>query len=201
MKLHLELRPKKYGGYKDKGKAKKVVVVLWDVGSNSSDDSKLSTIGIQGKGEGISVSHHSRTSVDVQSSSSWDEKKRGQLFHVRIITKHTKIDVLFYSGSQVNFVSEEVGKKLDLATIPHEKTYPLRWFTNDAQLQVTKKCILKFAISDNFKDEVEFDVVPLDICGIVLGNPYLYDRKTIFYREKNQYHPFEYGIEYVIHAH
>ena len=28
LKLHLELRPKKYGGYKDKGKAKNVGVVL-----------------------------------------------------------------------------------------------------------------------------------------------------------------------------
>ena len=77
-------------------------------------------------------------------------------------------------------------KKLGLATIPHENRYPLGWITNDAQLQVTKKCILKFAISYKFKDEVELDVVPLDICGIVLGSPYLYDRKAIFYREKNK---------------
>ena len=41
-------------------------------------------------------------------------------------------------------------KKLDLATIPHEKPYPLGWVTNDAQLQVTKKCILKFTNSDKF---------------------------------------------------
>jgi len=27
----------------------------------------------------------------------------------------------------------------------------------------------------------------LDICGIVLGSPYLYDRKAIFYRAKNKY--------------
>lgn len=31
-----------------------------------------------------------------------------------------------------------------------------------------------------FIDDVEFDVVPLEICGIVLGSPYLYDRKSIF---------------------
>ena len=92
-------------------------------------------------------------------------------------------------------------KKLGLATIPHEKTYPLGWVTNDAQLKVTKKCILKFEISDKFKDEVEVDVVPLDICGIVLSSPYLYDRNTIFYKEKNQYHFFKDGIEYVIHSH
>jgi hypothetical protein len=44
-------------------------------------------------------------------------------------------------------------------------------------------------------------VVPLDICGIVLGSPYLYDQKTIFYREHNQYHLFKEGIEYIVHSH
>ena len=52
-----------------------------------------------------------------------------------------------------------------------------------------------------FIDEVEFDVVPLDICGIVLGSPYLYDRKAIFYREHNRYHLFKNGIEYFIRTH
>ena len=50
-------------------------------------------------------------------------------------------------------------------------------------------------------DEVDLDVVPLDICGIVLGSPYLYDRKAIFYREQNKYHLFKYGVEYIVRAH
>ncbi len=50
-------------------------------------------------------------------------------------------------------------------------------------------------------DEVELDVVPLDICGIVLGSPYLYDRKVVFYRGKNKYHLFKDGREYIVRAH
>jgi hypothetical protein len=42
------------------------------------------------------------------------------------------------------------------------------------------------------------DVVPLDICGIVLGSPYLYDRKVIFYSEENKYHIFKDNIEYIV---
>lgn len=41
--------------------------------------------------------------------------------------------------------------------------------------QVTRKCFFKFEITANFVDEVELDVVPLDISGVVLGSPYLYD--------------------------
>ena len=56
-------------------------------------------------------------------------------------------------------------------------------------------------ITSKFVDEVEFYVVPLDICGIVLGSLYLYDQKAIFYREHNQYHLFKEGIEYIVHSH
>jgi hypothetical protein len=84
-------------------------------------------------------------------------------------------------------ISETIVKKLGLITKPHKKPYPLGWIHNDNQLQVNRQCVLKFAINSQFIDEVELDVVPLDICGIVLGSPYLYDRKEIFYREDNKY--------------
>jgi hypothetical protein len=36
---------------------------------------------------------------------------------------------------------------------------------------------------------------------MVLGSPYLYDRKTIFYRTKNQYQLTKAGQDYVVQAH
>jgi hypothetical protein len=129
------------------------------------------------------------------------DDKRNELFHIRVITKHTKIDTLIDGGSQVNLISEEVVKHLGLETKPHKKPYPLGWVCKDNRLQVAKICNLKFIITSKFINEVEFYVVPLDIYGILLGSPYLYNRKTIFYRVKNQYHLFKEGIEYIVHAH
>jgi hypothetical protein len=88
-----------------------------------------------------------------------------------------------------------------LETIPHPKPYPLGWICDDDKLQVTRRCKLRFAITANFIDEVELDVIPLDICGIVLGIPYLYDRKAIFHRHENKYHLFKNGVEYIVRAH
>ena len=68
-------------------------------------------------------------------------------------------------------------------------------------MQVTRKSILRLAINSNFLDEVEVDVVPLEISGIVLGSPYLYDRKAIFHCHENKYHLFKDGIEYIVRAH
>ena len=88
-----------------------------------------------------------------------------------------------------------------METKPHKRPYQIGWVCDDNRLCVTKKSKLRFAITSKFIDEVEFDVVPLDICGIVLGSPYLYDRKAIFYRENNKYHLFKDEIEYIIRAH
>ena len=68
-------------------------------------------------------------------------------------------------------------------------------------IQVTNQYDLMFAITSKFIYEVVFYVVLLDICGIVLGSTYLYDRKAIFYREHNWYHLFKEVIEYIIHSH
>jgi hypothetical protein len=44
-------------------------------------------------------------------------------------------------------------------------------------------------------------VFPLNICGVVLGSIYLYDRNVIFHRKKNTYHIFKDGIEYIVKSH
>ena len=59
--------------------------------------------------------------------------------------------------------------------------------------------MLRFA--SNFLDEVDHDVVSLEISGIVLGSPYLFDRKAIFHRHENKYHLFKDGKEYIVRAH
>ena len=117
-----------------------------------------------------------------------NEDTRIELFHVRVISSHTKIDAFFNSGSQENLISKDLVKKLNLETVPHHKPYPLGWIVKNSNLQVTRKCIFRFSITANFVDEVEFDVVPLDIYGIILGSTYLYDRKAVFYRHENKYH-------------
>jgi hypothetical protein len=88
-----------------------------------------------------------------------------------------------------------------LETTPHPKPYPLGWICDNAKLHVTRRCKLRFSITTNFIDEVELDVIPLDICGIVLGSPYLYDRRAIFHRHQNKYHLFKNGVEYIVRAH
>ena len=44
-------------------------------------------------------------------------------------------------------------------------------------------------------------MVPVDICGVVLGIPYLYDRDAVFYGRGHKYHLKKDGVEYIVMAH
>jgi hypothetical protein len=151
-------------------------------------------MGYQDNGSIASTSSSRNNNVNVTQQ----EKARIELFHIRVVSKHTKIDTLFDTGSQTNLIFEETVKKLKLETIPHPKPYPLGCICDNAKLQVTRRYKCRFSITANFVDEVELDVIPLDIYGIVLGSPYLYNRKAIFHLHENKYHLFKDGVEYIV---
>jgi len=98
------------------------------------------------------------------------------------------VETLFDSGSQENLISESLVKKLGLENKPHLSPYPLGCISDKLKLQLTKWCRAIFVIASKLVDEVEFNVVPLDIFGIILGSSYLYDIKAIFFRHENKYH-------------
>jgi hypothetical protein len=151
-------------------------------------------VGVQGKDSVHASSNSSNESHD-------DEIKRNELFHIRVVSKNTKIDTLFDMGSQVSLISEELVKKMGLETKPHPKPYPLGWVCDKEKLNVTKQCRVRFSIASKLIDEVDLDFVSLDICGIVLGSLYLYDRKTFFFCHENKYHLTKGGVECIVRAH
>jgi len=130
-----------------------------------------------------------------------NERKIIQPFHIRVIINHRKVETLFDTGSQANLISESLVKKLGLETKPHPKPYTLGCIHDKAKLNVTKQCKAKFVIAFKLVDEVKLDVIPLDICGMVLGHPYVYDRKAILFHHENKYQITKYGVEYIVRAH
>ena len=77
--------------------------------------------------------------------------------------------------------------KLGLEVHDHPSPYPLGWVNKDTKIKVTKQCKIKFAVRVDYINEVELDVVPLDVYGVVFGSPYMYMRVAIFMRRSNQY--------------
>eukprot|EP00253_Pinus_taeda_P023022 PITA_23022 len=186
--LHMELKPKKCDG-----KKKNIVPAIQkDLRSELGDETTIVATGIKGKNSKASNSNSTQSTDNEE-----NKRKRHEIFHIQVVSKHQKTDTLLDTGSQVNLISEAIVKKLGLLTTPHKNPYPLGWLCDKAQLQVTRQCKLRSAFRLALVDEVELDIVPLDICGIVLGSPYLYDIKAIFYRAENKYQLIKDGIEYI----
>ena len=116
-----------------------------------------------------------------------EEKEMTKLFHINIQVKKTKIDAMFDSGSQANLLAVDLVNKLGLEVHDHPSPYPLGWVNKNAEIKVTKQCKIKFVVNVEFIDEVELDVVPLDVCGVVFGSPYMYMRDSIFTQRSKQY--------------
>ena len=96
------------------------MIIEHDLGSDSGDETKITAIGLKGKNI-VSTIYSSCSNV------TQDEDTRIELFHIRVVSKHTKIDTLFDSGSQDNFISEDLVKELNLETVIHPIPYPLGW--------------------------------------------------------------------------
>lgn len=174
-----------------------------DLGSDSGDEELIIEVGMQG-----TLSLHDNENYESHASTSSsneplvNEGKRIELFHIRVIMKHTKVETLFDPSSQANLISESLVKKLGLETKPHLKPYLLGWVCDKEKLHVTKHCTTRFVIASKLVDEVDLDVVPLDICsGIVLGSPYLHGKKAVFFRHEDKYHLMKDEVEYIVRAH
>jgi hypothetical protein len=175
---------------KKDGKKKNLVATYSSnhVESSSDVDEKIVYTSVQ-KEVNLSSFHHQ------------EEKEMTKLFLINIQVKNTNIDALFDFGTHANLKKMDLVKNLGLEVHNHPVPYPLGWVNKDAEIKVTKQCKTKFSIIVDFIDEVELNVVPLDVCGVVFGSPYMYMRDAIFMQRANRYQLIKDGKSYTINTH
>jgi hypothetical protein len=109
-----------------------------------------------------------------------DELEEGErLFHSQMWVKGTPLHFIVDSSSQKNLISAEVVKRLALPTMPHPHPYTIGWLRQGSNLRVSQQCRLSYDIKP-FKDEVLCDVAPLEVCDVLLGQPYLWKRHVVY---------------------
>jgi hypothetical protein len=79
--------------------------------------------------------------------------------------------VIIDSGSTDNLVSTEMVEKLELETTAHLTPYKVSWLQKGHQVIVTKQCLVEFKIG-GYRDEILCDVIPMDVCHVLLGRPW-----------------------------
>jgi hypothetical protein len=69
--------------------------------------------------------------VNLSSLHPKEEKEMMKLFHIKFKVKNTKVDALFNSSLQGNFMVEALVSKLRLEVHDHPFPYPLGWINKD----------------------------------------------------------------------
>jgi hypothetical protein len=112
--------------------------------------------------------------------------QRNNLFIIYWKTKERVCKVIFDNGSTNNLVSKEMVEKMELEKIEHSSPYKVSWLQKGHQLIATKQCFVEFKIRV-YRDEILCDVIPMDVCHLLLGNPWKYDINVIHDGRKNTY--------------
>jgi hypothetical protein len=115
-----------------------------------------------------------------------DITQRTRLFRTTCKTKGWKCKVIVDSGSTDNLVSTEMVEKLELETADHPSPYKVSWLQKGHQVSVTKQCLVDFKMGE-YKDKILCDVIPMDVCHVLLGRPWQYDRNVVHDGRMNTY--------------
>jgi hypothetical protein len=109
-----------------------------------------------------------------------DEPEEGEhLFHSQMWVKGTPLHFIIDSSSQKNLISVKVIKWLSLPTTPHPQPYTIGWLCQGSDLHISQQYRLSYKIKP-FKDEVLCDVSPLEVCDVLLGQPYLWKCHVVY---------------------
>ncbi|GJZ98575.1 putative nucleotidyltransferase, ribonuclease H [Tanacetum coccineum] len=106
--------------------------------------------------------------VVVKEDESW---VRHNIFHTRCTCEGKVCNAIINGGSCENGVSKTMVSKLGLKTEQHPQPYTLSWFRKGNEVRVSKRCLVKFSIGKKYSDEIWCDVVPMDVCHILLSRP------------------------------
>jgi hypothetical protein len=102
-----------------------------------------------------------------------------RLFHSQMWVNGTQFHFIVDNDSHKNLISTKVIKKLGLLITPHPQPYNIGWLHQGQDLHVIQWCRLSYGIQP-FKDEVVCDVSPLNVCDVVLGQPYMWKPHAIY---------------------
>jgi hypothetical protein len=86
-----------------------------------------------------------------------------------------------------NVVSQEAIDNLGFKTEEHPNPYKLSSLKKDGEIKVTKRCLVHFQIGRSKKNVVSCDVAPMDVCHLLLGRLWQYDRDTCHNARTNTY--------------
>jgi hypothetical protein len=97
-----------------------------------------------------------------------DEDQHCHIFHTKVGIQGHSVKVIIHGESCHNLASEELCSKLQLAKKKHPRPYKVQWLSDTDTIQVHHTIQVSFKIGA-YEDTLEFDVVCMSVCHLLLG--------------------------------
>jgi len=124
------------------------------------------------------------TRKELQTNPEW---LRTNIFHTRMEHNGRALNVIIDNGSGMNVISETAIERLGLKTEKHPTPYRISWVNEANSVHVKQRCLVKFSLGKKYIDEAWCDVIPMTVCHMLLGRPWLYDRRVLYDGYANTY--------------
>jgi len=115
-----------------------------------------------------------------------EPEQRKKCFKAKCKIQDKCCHLVIDDGSTENLVSTEMVEKLELETVAHPSPYKVSWLQKGHQVTITKQCLVEFNIW-GYRDEILCDVISIDVCHILFGRPWQYDKIVDHDERKNIY--------------
>jgi hypothetical protein len=106
--------------------------------------------------------------------------------------------VIIDGGSCQNLASKELCTKLKLKYYPHPNPYCISWLSDVGEMKITNTVRVDFSIG-NYTDTMECDVVPMNVCHLLLGRTWQYDRDVHHNGKANTHQQQWTGKDNILH--
>ena len=103
------------------------------------------------------------------------------------MAKDKVCSLIIDGGSCANVVSLSMIEKLGFQAMTHPHPYNIQWLNQSKELQVNSRCLISVSTGKSYQDELWSEVIPMDACDVLLGRPWMYDRKIMYDGYQNTY--------------
>ena len=101
------------------------------------------------------------------------------------------------SGSTDNIISMKMVEKLSLKKVKHPVPYKVSWLHKGHQILVSEQCEIDLQVG-TYEDKIICDVMPMDVCHVLLGRPWKFDKKVVQEGRRNCYRFDKDGMKHVL---
>eukprot|EP00253_Pinus_taeda_P021605 PITA_21605 len=123
--------------------------------------------------------------------------QRKALFRTVCKSRGKCCKLIIDSGSTDNLVAVEMVEKLGLKKLKHPTPYKGSWLQKGHQLLVDEQCEVEFQIG-KYTNKILCDVMPMDVCHLLLGRPWQFDRSAVHDGKTNCYKFVKDGIKHTL---